>query len=57
VRNLIRAGVPKTVAMNISGHNTRSVFGLYNITSEEALKEAASQLGDYINSKKCFTFG
>ena len=43
----VRAGVSGQVAMRITGHKTRSIFGRYNITSERDLHDAARKLDDY----------
>jgi integrase len=54
VRNLERAGVPRSVAMAMTGHKTESVYRRYDIVSERDLRDAAARI-DYAAGHKTGT--
>jgi len=52
VRNLTQAGVPRSLAMRISGHKTESVFERYNITTTQDVRNAGAQVQRYLEQQR-----
>ena len=44
MRNLERAGVPRSAAMKMVGHKTQAIYQRYAIADEGMLKDAALKL-------------
>jgi integrase len=49
VRNMDRAGVPRPVAMRISGHRTESMYNRYNIVSERDLGDVKEKMERFLS--------
>jgi integrase len=47
VRNLERAGVPRSVAMKLVGHKTESIYRRYAIVARQDLADGIKRLADY----------
>jgi hypothetical protein len=58
-RNLVRAGVPEDIAMQVGGWRSRSIFTRYNITSEADVVAAVKKVNLYnaAESKKVVAMG
>jgi integrase len=51
VRNMERAGIPRHVAMGISGHKTEAIYRRYDIVSSRDLHEAGKRMERYLSGR------
>lgn len=47
VRQMERAGVPRTTAMKITGHKTEAVYRRYAITDKESTAEGMKKIAEF----------
>lgn len=47
-----RAGIPRNLAMGITGHRTESVYRRYDIGSDRDLKQAATKRERYLGEQR-----
>jgi integrase len=52
IRDLVRAGVSRTIAKKISGHKTDSVFDRYNISDAEDTGTAQDSRAEYLDRRE-----
>jgi hypothetical protein len=52
VRNMERAGIPRKVAMSISGHKTEQINRRYDIMAHRDLTDAAVRMDQYFGATK-----
>jgi integrase len=52
VRNMERAGLSRSVAMQLTGHKTEAVYRRYAITSESDLREGVDRLNEATGTKR-----
>jgi integrase len=52
VRNMIRAGVPEKIAMQIAGYKTPSMLWRYNIIDERDIREAGKRTERYLRENE-----
>jgi integrase len=51
IRNLVRAGVPESVAMGFSGHRTRAIFDNYDVLDKKDLEAAMTKVSAYVRER------
>ena len=49
--NMIDAGIPEKVAMEVSGHVTRKTFERDHIVSDRNIREVATRMEDYLGNR------